>query len=98
MSEERKTYDELLREGWALDATKGVQTKRFTSVSFRLVRDGLRVKSVQGYGRTRGAALEDAVAEANAWLRAERIVEYHRALEDPRAARRRSRIPDGSPG
>lgn len=100
MDDEARTYNELMADGWMLDAKKGVQTSRFTSVSFRLDRDGLRVKSVQGYGVTREAAIEDTVAEANAWLRAEKIAALHRDVDRPIAQKRRagrgSRTPEGS--
>lgn len=42
MSDEARTYDELTAEGWALDPKKGVETKRFASVSFRRVRGGVK--------------------------------------------------------
>lgn len=83
MLEENLTYDQLVAGGWSLVEGKGISTPRFTSLSFCLTREGRRVKCVQGYGRTFQEALDDATAEANAWLEAERIVEFHRAHQPP---------------
>jgi hypothetical protein len=85
MIDKHLTFDELVATGWRLNEGKGVSKRKFTSVSFSLVRNGRAVKYVQGYGRTRELAIEDAVAEANAWLRAERIVQHHRHTLDPDA-------------
>jgi len=88
---ENLTYDQLVAEGWALVAGKGVSTPRFTSLSFCLTREGHRIKCVQGYGRTLQEALDDATSEANAWLEAERIAEFHRASQAPPTRERRRR-------
>lgn len=86
------TYEELVANGWSVVKGKGVAMRRFTSLAFCLTRDGRRVKCVQGYGRTLQEALDDATSEANAWLEAERIVEFHRVpRQSPK--RQRSRYP-----
>ena len=91
MSDNLLTYEELVGEGWTLNPRKGVETAGFVSLSFHLVRDGRSIKYVQGYGRTFDGALDDAVREANAWLKAERIVEFHRESASPSRAGRRRR-------
>lgn len=78
MADEILTFDELAAQGWSLNQGKGVVTRTFTSLSLCLVRDERPVKYVQGYGKTHSEALDDAVAEANAWLQAERIVRHHK--------------------
>lgn len=82
------TFDELVAQGWTLTKGKGVSTRTFTSLSLCLIRDERPVKYVQGYGKTHGEALADAVSEANAWLEAERIVQRHQA-NPKRGPRRR---------
>ena len=91
MSDNLLTYDELVAAGWTLNPRKGVETAGFVSLSFHLVRDGRSIKYVQGYGRTYEEALGDAVHEANTWLKAERIVEFHRAAAGPARTGRRRR-------
>ncbi len=77
------TFDELVANGWSVAEGKGISNRRFTSLAFCLTREGHQIKCVQGYGRTHQAALDDATAEANAWLEAERIVEFHRVPRQP---------------
>lgn len=88
MTDEYLTFDELAAQGWSLNQGKGVTTPTFTSLSLRLVRDERLVKYVQGYGKTHSEALADAVAEANTWLEAERIVQSHQD-DSPNRRRRR---------
>lgn len=63
------TFEQLRMMGWEFDETKGIRGRTFTSLCFRLSRDGITRGSVPGYGRTRHDAMRDAVREANSWLR-----------------------------
>lgn len=62
-------FEELKYAGWLVDETRGVQTRRFSSIQLCLDRDGFRVASVQGYGQSSEEAILDAVSEANRWIR-----------------------------
>ena len=62
-------FEELQYAGWLVDETRGVQTRRFSSIQLCLDRDGFRVASVQGYGQSSEEAILDAVSEANRWIR-----------------------------
>ena len=83
------TFDELVANGWSVAEGRGVSNQRFTSLALCLTREGHQIKCVQGYGRTPQAALDDATEEANAWLEAEKIVEFHRVHRQPFTKRRR---------
>lgn len=65
------TLDELVEHGWSLTQGKGVSTPQFTSLAFCLVQAGHVVKCVQGYGKTREDAIDDAVSWASKWERIE---------------------------
>ncbi len=45
-------FDELAANEWSLVHGEEVSSRRFTILGFCLIRDGHRVKYVQGYGRT----------------------------------------------
>ncbi len=84
MTSDYLTFEELVAQGWSINQGRGMSKRRFTSLSLCLVRNERPVKYVQGYGKTYSEALDDAVAEANAWLRAERIVQLHQEDAKPR--------------
>jgi hypothetical protein len=63
-------FHALVENGWTLDSTKGMETKKQTSVSLCFMRDGKQIACVQGYGRTRTEALADATEHANEWIKA----------------------------
>jgi len=83
MTSDYLTFEELVAQGWSINQGRGMSKRSFTSLSLCLVRNERPVKYVQGYGKTHGEALDDAVAQANAWLRAERIVQRHQEDAKP---------------
>jgi len=91
MTSDYLTFEELVAQGWSINQGRGMSKRSFTSLSLCLVRNERPVKYVQGYGRTYEEALGDAVHEANTWLKAERIVEFHRESASPSRAGRRRR-------
>lgn len=84
MTSEYLTFEQLVAQGWSINQGRGISKRSFTSLSLCLVRNERPVKYVQGYGKTHIEALDDAVAQANSWLRAERIVELHQDHANPR--------------
>jgi hypothetical protein len=65
------SLDQLLKEGWEINPTTGVLKGSYTSLSFCLVREGVRLVCVSGFGPTPADALMDAVNQANLWINRE---------------------------
>jgi hypothetical protein len=65
------SLDQLLKEGWEINTSTGVMGRSYTSLSFCLVRDGVRLVCVSGFGPTPADALMDAVNQANLWINRE---------------------------
>jgi hypothetical protein len=84
MSDDNPTIEHLTERGWQINQGRGTEARTFTSVSFCLVRRGVAVKCVQGYGATRTQALADAAREATAWVNGAPTVHVQGRLE-PRA-------------
>lgn len=89
MSADFVSYDDLVRDGWAINPDKGMVTRKFVSLSFCLRRDGMIVKCVQGYGATGDEALDDALMQANRWLRVEQAEKVEMATFERLRNRRR---------
>lgn len=97
MNDNSLTYEQLVGRGWSLNDTKGVSSEKFTSLSFCLTSDSHRLVCVQGYGRTRNAALNDAVHRANWWERRERLQSGRGSSRSGQLETRGRLVPPSSP-
>jgi len=58
--------------GWRIHPELGVREPTFTSLAFEFHWNGLLEAVVQGYGTTWREARDDAVVQANRWLKNQR--------------------------
>ncbi len=78
MGDDRLSLEQMIEAGWAINSRKGVELRRFASVSLCLMREEHMSVCIPGYGETRDDALADAVEEANAWIAREAAEEHAR--------------------
>ena len=88
------SLEELHAMGWIIDLTSGLHNRHMCSFAMILQRNGAIVTQFSGIGRDYDAALSDAVARANDWLRRqspeERAAWHARAGLKPGAGSRRA--------